>query len=484
VGYYDTESGDLAQYYNQKGLTNYPSVPSPSRTMRIHEEQLPNVIGGYHRKWSPGHDTLLLAGRFDDDFELTDTAASVPWLRSAVSPFVPGVTNVSVRNAPFTQLDYESELVVYSAELAHIWKTERQTLIAGARYQIGTPDTDSDINRQTPLDPTPVSVISQNEDPNLERFSVYAYENLHLLDELLITAGLSYDNLRFPKNVDAPPISGGNDSEDQLSPKLGAIWSPWDDTHFRGVYTRSLGGVYFDNSVRLEPTQVAGFNQAFRSLIPESVGGLVPGTKFETFGLGWDQSFKTGTYLTVQGELLTSEGARTIGIMTNSDVFVPVADSAGSARETLDYEERSLLIALNQTLGSDWSVGLRYRLTDADMKTSFSGSDPVLGTLDQDVEARLHQVLLHANYNLRCGFFAEGQAIWSGQSNHGYAPSLDDEDFWQFNLYVGYRFKMRHAEARLGLVNITDEDYQLNPLTLYRELPRERMFTASFKFYF
>jgi len=484
VSYYDSESGDLAQYYNQQGLTNYPGVPSPSRTMRVEEEQLPNVIAGYHRKWSPGHDTLLLAGRFDDDFELTDTAPSLLWQRTAVSPFVPGVTNVSVRNAPFTQLDYESELVAYSAELAHIWKTERQTLIAGARYQIGTPDTDSDINRQTPLDPDPVSVISQSEDPNLERFSVYAYENFQLLDELLLTAGVSYDHLRYPKNVDAPPITDGEETEDQFSPKAGLIWSPLDNTHFRGAYSRSLGGVYFDNSVRLEPTQVAGFNQAFRSLIPESIAGLVPGTEFETFGLGWDQSFKTGTYLTVQGELLTSEGARTIGIMTNSDVFVPVADSAASARETLDYEERSLLVALNQTIGSDWSVGVRYRLTDADMQTRFSGGDPVLGTLNQDVEAMLHQVLLHANYYHRCGFFAEGQAIWSGQKNDGYAPELDDDDFWQFNLYVGYRFKLRHAEARLGLVNITDEDYRLNPLTLYRELPRERMFTASFKFYF
>jgi hypothetical protein len=50
----------------------------------------------------------------------------------------------------------------------------------------------------------------------------------------------------------------------------------------RGAYTRSLGGIYHDNSVRLEPTGVAGFNQAFRSLIPESVAGPVPATEFET----------------------------------------------------------------------------------------------------------------------------------------------------------------------------------------------------------
>jgi len=129
-------------------------------------------------------------------------------------------------------------------------------------------------------------------------------------------------------------------------------------------------------------------------------------------------------------------------------------------------------------------VGVRYKLTDADLVTHFTGSSSALGSLNQDVHATLNQVLLHANYYTRCGFFAEGQAVWSGQSNSGYSPNLADESFWQFNLYVGYRFKLRHAEARLGLVNITDEDYRLNPLTLYSELPRERMFTASFKFYF
>ena len=111
---------------------------------------------------------------------------------------------------------------------------------------------DSDINRQTPLDPDPVSVIPQNEDPNLQRFSVYAYENFQLLDELLLTVGVAYDHLTFPENVDVPPISSGDDSEDQISPKAGLIWSPLDNTHFRGAYTKSLGGVYFDKGATQE----------------------------------------------------------------------------------------------------------------------------------------------------------------------------------------------------------------------------------------
>jgi hypothetical protein len=91
----------------------------------------------------------------------------------------------------------------------------------------------------------------------------------------------------------------------------------------RATYTRSLGGLFFDNSVRLEPTQVGGFNQAFRSLIPESVGGLVPGTDFTTAGIGFDQSLASGTWLGAEAQWLTSDGTRTVGVLTNSFFFPP-----------------------------------------------------------------------------------------------------------------------------------------------------------------
>ena len=475
ISYYDSESGDLAQYYNQA---------SASTTLRVKEEQLPNVLVGYHREWSPGNHTLFLAGRFDDTFELRDTSPSLLWLRTAVSPFT-GNTNVSVQNPSFMQLGMESDFEAYSAELQQIWQTPRQTLVAGARFQIGWPDTDSVISQQTPFDPAPIPIIVQNAEPEMSRVSVYAYENFKLLDNLLLTAGLSYDRLEYPVNVDTAPISSGEDDTDLVSPKLGLLWSPTERTHLRGVYTRSLGGVFFDNSIRLEPVQVAGFNQAFRSLIPESVAGLVPGTEFETFGVGIDQSFSTRTYLTLAAEMLRSDGTRTIGIMTNSDIFVPVADSASSTRQSLEFEERSLLVSVNQLLGKSYAVGARYRFTDADLESRFIDIAPtVAGVPNQDVSAKLHQLWLYANVNLRCGFFAQAEGVWSQQENSGYTPALADEDFWQFNVYVGYRFWLRHAEARIGLVNLTDEDYRLNPLTLYNELPRQRAVTFSLKFYY
>ena len=76
----------------------------------------------------------------------------------------------------------------------------------------------------------------------------------------------------------------GEDSRDRLSPKAGVIWNPFGNLFVRGAYTQSLGGVSFDESVRLEPNQVAGFNQVFRSIISESVVGSVAAPTYDTAG--------------------------------------------------------------------------------------------------------------------------------------------------------------------------------------------------------
>ena len=44
----------------------------------------------------------------------------------------------------------------------------------------------------------------------------------------------------------------------------------------------------------------------------------------------------------------------------------------------------------------------------------------------------------------------------------------------QLNLYAGYRFRRNYGDLTLGFLNITDDDYKLNPLNYYNELPRQR----------
>jgi outer membrane receptor protein involved in Fe transport len=303
---------------------------------------------------------------------------------------------------------------------------------------------------------------------------------------LRLTAGLSYDHLTFPANADLPPLTDAESHRSQFSPKAALDFAPWRGGHLRAAYSRSLGGLYFDNSVRLEPAQLAGFTTAFRSLIPESVAGLVPGTEFETWGVGFDQSISTGTYFGIAGEILKSNGERGVGALTNS-LPIPLPDSPTMTRQELDFRERSLSAYVNQLVGRRWSFGASYRLSEAELTTVFADlpeSAAGVSALNQNERAVLGQLQFSAIFNHETGCFAQWHSDFFHQTNFGYTPIRPDDAFWQHNVFVGYRFPHRRAEIRLGVLNLTDRDYRLNPLNLQSELPRSRTFMASLKLNF
>jgi len=99
-------------------------------------------------------------------------------------------------------------------------------------------------------------------------------------------------------------------------------------------------------------------------------------------------------------------------------------------------------------------------------------------------DAILDQLTLFALFNHPSGLFARAEGNWYSQSNDGYTPAEPGDDFWQVNLFGGYRFCHRRAQIQLGVLNLTDQDYRLNPLNLYTELPRQRTFTVNFQFTF
>lgn len=452
ASYFESEGGDLAQYYDQS---------SASPTQREKEWQRPNLLFGYHHEWRPGIHTLFLGGRLDDTFELTGSSRIFNLVKNPAGNVIGGFRFRYPVN-------YRSDFDAYSAELQQIWQYAGHTVIAGGRVQDGT--IDSQVSQPA----------VQNFESDLRRYTGYGYYFWQMCQPLQIFGGVSYDYLDYPVNVDLAPFTPGQQHKDQVSPKAGFYLTPLSDTTFRGSYTRSLGGLFYDTSVRLEPSQLAGFNQAFRSIIPESVVGLVPGSEFETFGLGLDQKFSTGTYLGVAGELMYSDADRVVGAF---DLGIPTVPSG--TPEVIHYRERSLAVYGNQLLGRCWSLGARYRLTAADLNEYFTALTPALTAATKaDVSATLHQVNLDLNLHLPCGFFATADAIWLGQENRDYVPELPGDYFWQFNLYAGYRFLQRRAELMMGLLNLTDQEYHLNPLTLYQELPHSRTLVVSARFYF
>jgi tetratricopeptide (TPR) repeat protein len=468
VGMNNTDAGDVANYYD----------PAQSKVgFRIHERQEPTLYAGWHHEWSPGSHTLFLSARLDDSLSLYDPNTSALFLRQT------GSVTMAIQSPPVgppVELDFHSDFTLYSAELQHIWESPRHSLVIGGRWQHG--DVEARSTLAISLSPTIDSAIESSVD----RANAYAYYTLKVCEPLSLIGGVSYDHLKFPINADIAPLESGETSRNLLSPKAALLFTPWERGLFRASYTKSLGGLYFDNSVRLEPTQLGGFNQAFRSLIPESVAGLIPGAEFETAGAGFDQSLERGTYFGVEAEWLTSDGNRNVGVLTNS-LFLPIPDSPGSTRQELDFRERNLSAYVGQLLGDNFSVAARYRLSEAELSQRFPDVPDTATGLDQlesDQRAVLHQLSLTANFHHRCGAFGQWESVWYHQHNSGYTPALVGEDLWQHNLTVGYRFPRRHAEVRVGLLNIFDQDYRLNPLNLHGGLPRDRTIAVSVRLSF
>jgi hypothetical protein len=194
--------------------------------------------------------------------------------------------------------------------------------------------------------------------------------------------------------------------------------------------------------------------------------------------VGYDQTFND-TYVAVEGTVLCSDASRTVGVYTNATF--PVADSPSGVAQTLDYREETLAFSCSRLIAEDWALGAQYSISEASLEQQTPGITPGSGAnvLAQNARATLQRLNLSADFNHPSGFFGRAEARWKHQDNH--AATMPDDQFWQFNLYAGYRFAARRAELRLGLLNLTGQDYRLNPLNLYYELPRERMLAVHFK---
>jgi tetratricopeptide (TPR) repeat protein len=491
IEHYESRGGDLAQSYDPQSVAD---------TFRFTTEQQPNLFLGYHHEWSPGSHTLALLSRQNDSTSFYNYAQpSLIGSYPDVSPGVPALSAI----APMTFTEnFLGQSTVYSGELQQIWEQADHTTILGTRWQAG--DFKSTVALRNPFPyaaffpTTPGPVAGQIVDPKLERVGIYGYHQWQIFTPLKLIAGLAYDHVHFPENFINAPVSDLEKSAEQLSPKAGIIWTPSKNSAVRLAYTRSLGGVAFDQSQTIEPSQVAGFVQHFRSLMPESVAGSASGAAIETFNLAYDHKFASETYVTLGGEVLNSQARRVVGVYNYypDELDFPVA---GRLRENLDFQEKSILFNVNQLLGRRWSVGAGYRITQAILDDTYPDLPSVIPNPNQSIlphhrtEAIIHQVELSALCNLPSGFFTRGNAVLYSQFNYGYPaeqpsvypfgpqPAEPGDTFVQLNFFVGYRSPNRKLEVSVGLLNLTDQDYHLNPLTSYADLPRERTLALRLK---
>jgi len=488
--YQDVRTGDVLQYYSQDRF-------QPGFHFR--DLQQPAILLlGYHHEWAPGWHTLVLVGRLEDetfDTNLNRLRDISEFLGNGVRP----LPNISLglivgRNPDGSlhfvtplpmDLHYHNAFTTYTGELNQIWEQPGNTLVAGCRFQSGefhTSDQFDNFPSFIPPNGFAPTAVMHDFNNDFSRASGYIYDTWRPFSRLSITGGFSYDDVTYPTDHRNPPIVRGSSSRSQVSPKAGLIWNPFGNLIVRAAYTRALGGVSFDESVQLEPTEVAGFNQVFRSIISESVVGAVAAPRYENAGILIEDRLNTRTYLGITGTVLKSKVDTDVGVfdarLNNAGAIIPPITSASTSQQ-LRYEEENVKATVNQLIGDDWSFGASYSVSYSNLENTFANLN-----LAAHQKATLHEGELFALYNHPSGLFLRGETYWARQSNIGYRPDIPGDELIQLNLYAGYRFRRNYGDVTLGFLNITDDDYKLNPLNYYNEFPRQRTLLVRVRFNF
>lgn len=457
--YEDYRSGDNFQYAD-------PAQARPA--FRFEEQQTPLALAGYHHEWGPGSHTLLLGGRLENAQQFGDRSAD-QIVAFAFPPADPQAAPLDVA--------YRNRFEIYTFEASHIQQGEHHTTVVGGRYQTGRFQATAD------LDPAPLGANAGLFGPNqvtsgdgdLERRSAYLYQTWELFPEFRLTGGFSFDSLTSPRNFRRPPLESGEISRERLSPKLALIYNPSSAVTLRAMYAQSLGGVSYDESIRLEPTQLAGFPQTFRTLISESLAGSVEVPRHDVAALGFDLKLPTRTYLSAEGIFLRSAVDRRTGAFEFDALRVPVV-LPGGTDESLRYEERGVRLTVNQILGAEWFLQGRYQFTHAELDRLLP-TVPATTAFDrrQSDTGDLHSGVASLLYQRTDGWFGRMTVNLMHQDRGG-SGGPQAADLAQLDLFAGWRFPRHRGDLTVGVLNLSDADCHVSPITAYAEFPRERMF--------
>lgn len=522
LGKWSTQKqGDLFETYDNRPL---------SPDFRFEEDQEPGLLlGGWNHRWAPGSHTLFLAGRLAAEQRISDPGSNqllvqrdtsgmrpgflrtnargfdefadpslrgsittgadgeslvyTPELLRAIQPYLGSGAVTGTAGAPF-EFETTREFTIHTGEIQHIQEWDNHTFLLGGRFQDGEIETTS---RLTAVRPTfaggfPTPAADQEIESDFQRTTVYLYDYWNVVRPLTLIGGVAWDRIDHPENFRNPPVSDRQVSDENLSGKIGFTYSPSRWITVRGLAAEGMGGLTYDESVRLEPTQIAGFNQAWRTVISESLVGSVEAPIYQTLGLSAEGSLPTRTWWGASVGAIDQSVRRELGAFTGYDLGAESPTGMtyfpDGTRQHLDYFEQSALFTVNQLLGEEFAVGALYRVTRSELEARL----PELrgqAVARTDDEATLQEFSLFGNWYSPTGFFARAEANLFDQDlddDPSRGLSRDGDRFFQFNAWAGYRFNDNLCEITAGVLNIGDADYELSPLNPRAELARERTF--------
>ena len=386
----------------------------PSRLNNYHRENLRQTIDqetariGVHYEPSVGHD-LIFSGfytKFEEYESDSRPDSDLPFF------FSNNEENYEKSNG-------------YQLETQYIFNATRIKWITGLgctnlntdRYAITKfrfiDDPESDLG---------LDIVTVDDTDMLSRqFNGYIYSLVQLQENLTSVFGVSVDTF----NRDLIDTK-------QFNPKFGLQWTPYKNITLRTAVIRALKRPLVMNQT-VEPTQVAGFNQLFDDN---------DGAQMWRYGVALDYKLSR----TIYGGFESSWRDTDQPITSNNSLFYQQRDE--TAHTAYLYWMPHNLLSLSSeyhfdTFKSDYAPD------------KYDPSNP------RSVET--HTVLLAVNYHHPNGIFIKTSGNYVAQQAEfvNNSASLDDlsDNFWIFDLSIGYRFPKRVGSIKLSINNIFNNGF-------------------------
>ncbi|MFZ2508781.1 MAG: TonB-dependent receptor, partial [Steroidobacteraceae bacterium] len=270
------------------------------------------------------------------------------------------------------------------------------------------------------------------QDFEFDSTSAYAYSHWDPIDSMNITVGASADFLE-----------GRSLDKDQVNPKFGLTWGPSPGTLLRLSAVRTVQPDTFsrqDIPPRLEPTQVAGFNQVYSG---------VQGETEWRYGLGFDHEISTAVYFGAE----VSRRDLDIPFVTPGppDVITESKAKELSGRAYVYWTPLPVL-----TVAAAYQYDKRENEGDAVFPEGIE-------------ELRTQRVPLSVRYFHPSGFSAETVATYVDQEGKflEFLPvppfvqiTGGDSNFWVLGASISYRLPRRMGIIAATAENLLDEDFR------------------------
>jgi tetratricopeptide (TPR) repeat protein len=313
----------------------------------------------------------------------------------------------------------------YDGQLRYIFSSSTVNFTAG----FGIADVDASLLTAFDFtdvagEPCPdfIGICETVDDVSVRQHNAYAYADLKLDSDLVLTFGLSHDN------YESGPVE-----VDRFNPKLGLQWDVSDNVRLRLAYFKAVKRALVVDQT-LEPTTVAGFNQLYDD---------INGTKSEGYGAAVDVVFTDELYGGVEAFV--------------RDLTVPSIVAGDGTVMTEDQHEELYRGYLYWAPDPDWAFAMeaKYERLERDDPGPpfFSGLPTSIDTLSVPVEV---------SYFHPSGFFARAGATFVYQQVGLPIDSTFDQDEDQFvvvDAAVGYRLPDRRGLFEIEANNLLDEHF-------------------------